>query len=182
MAQYEPFAADVEVNGQTILAFVEGIPNFKDKMLGILENHGLKDVKQNEWYSQKKWLNAFKEVGQTYGSNTLFVIGKAIPENAVFPPEIEGLESALNAINIAYQMNHRNGDIGYYKLINLQADSRFATFECKNPYPSDFDKGIITTMARRFKPKDAIIVEVKLDENKPTRKNGADSCTYIITW
>lgn len=182
MAQYISFAPNVEVNGQTILAFVNGIPAFKSTMVGILAKHGLEDLSSEAWYLQEKWLNAFKEIGEVYGSNTLFAIGKVIPEHAIFPPEINNLESALNAIDVAYNMNHRNGEIGYYKMINFQSDLRLAIIECRNPYPSDFDRGIITTMALRFKPVDSIIVDVKLDENKPTRKNGAEGCTYHVTW
>jgi hypothetical protein len=47
-----------------------------------------------------------------------------------------------------------------------------------NPYPSEFDRGIITSLSRRFKPH----CEVKLDPDKPSRTEGGDSCTYIIEW
>jgi len=51
----------------------------------------------------------------------LFAIGKAIPESAIFPPEIQGLEMGLSAIDIAYHMNHRGGEIGHYNLILYDA-------------------------------------------------------------
>lgn len=56
-----------------------------------------------------------------------------------------------------------------------------AVMECKNPYPSDFDRGIIITMVRKFSFKSSNIL-VELDESKPTRLNGADSCIFLITW
>jgi hypothetical protein len=79
-------------------------------------------------------------------------------------------------------MNHRNGEIGYYKLTDYNQKLRLASMECKNPYPSDFDKGIIATMCRKFKPGDALVVNVELDKNEPSRINGADQCTYKISW
>ncbi|MFP4091793.1 MAG: hypothetical protein ACLFUB_19100 [Cyclobacteriaceae bacterium] len=182
MAQYVSFAKGVEVNGQTILSFVNALPIYKSNMLDILIKHGIKDLEADNWYPQQAWLDAFKEIGEKYGSNTLFAIGKAIPENAKFPPEIKGLENALSAIDMAYHMNHRKGEIGYYKLIEFNSKLRIALMECKNPYPSDFDKGIIATMSRRFKPNDAIVTNVELDRDKPSRLNGANSCTYKISW
>jgi hypothetical protein len=53
---------------------------------------------------------------------------------------------------------------------------------CKNPYPSEFDRGIITTMLRRFKPTLSTRYDVVRDPSKPTRLEGADSCTYRIIW
>ncbi len=182
MAHYIPFAENVEVNGQTLLSFVNALPAFKATMVSILANHGLIDVQPESWYSQKNWLKAFREIGEKYGANTLFAIGKVIPENAKFPPTIDNLEKALSAIDVAYHMNHRNGEIGYYKIISFNPNLRIAIMECKNPYPSSFDRGIIMTMARKFKPKDSIIVNVEVDNNLPSRLNGADSCTYKISW
>ena len=182
MAQYVPFAPHVEVNGQTILSFVEAIPNYKDIMFGILAKYGLSDIAPDGWYSQASWLLAFKEIGERYGANTLFAIGKAIPEHAIFPKEIDSLQKALAAIDIAYHMNHRNGEIGHYQLVDFNQKYRMAIMECHNPYPSAFDRGIITTMGRRFKPKDSIVVNVELDENKVSRLNGGGSCTYKISW
>lgn len=51
-------------------------------------------------------------------------------------------------------MNHRNGEIGYYKLISINLKANTAIMNCKNPYPCNFDRGIITTMARKFRPLD----------------------------
>lgn len=44
MAQYIPFDPVVEVNGRTILAFVNAIPAYKDTMDAILKQHQLVDV------------------------------------------------------------------------------------------------------------------------------------------
>ena len=182
MAQYIPFAPNIQVNGQTILSFVNAVASYKETMQNILDKHGLQNIAIGGWYSQTAWLNAFREIGEYFGPNTLFAIGKAIPENAIFPPDIIDLKDALNAIDIAYHMNHTAGEIGYYKVLEYHEGIRTAVMECKNPYPSDFDRGIITAMARKFKPEDAIIVKVELDANKPSRLNGAESCHYLVTW
>ncbi|MEN9444973.1 MAG: hypothetical protein RIS47_1864 [Bacteroidota bacterium] len=180
--QFIPIDPNVEVNGRTIMAFVTAMPAFQSTFESILSESGLVNLQPDDWYPQSKWLNAFEKVGKKLGSNTLFTIGKAIPENAEFPPQINNLRSALESINMAYQMNHRFGEIGYYKLIAFNDDLRTAIMECMNPYPSDFDRGIITTMVRKFKPISSLVITVELDHNKPTRLNGSDSCTYRISW
>lgn len=182
MAQYVPFADGVDVNGQTVLAFINALPMFRDDMLTILAKHGIKDPQEGEWYPQLYWLNAFKEIGEKYGANTLFSIGKAIPENADFPPDIDGLEKALTSIDIAYHMNHRHGEIGNYTLVKFNPEDKIAIMECHNPYPSNFDRGIITTMARKFKPSTVLLISVELDTSKPSRLDGAEQCTYRISW
>ena len=120
MAQFIPFEQQVQVNGQTILSVTNGVNKFfKAKMDEILIKYGIINPKADEWYSQESWLNAFKDISDTIGKHTLFSIGKAIPENADFPKEINNLETALNSINIAYHNNHKGGEIGYYKLISF---------------------------------------------------------------
>ncbi|MEM1136209.1 MAG: hypothetical protein AAGI07_10245 [Bacteroidota bacterium] len=113
MAQYIPFGDGVEVNGQSVLAFVNALPAYNTILREILSKYEIPEIKKDEWYSQKKILNAYEEVGKTYGANTLFALGKAIPEYATFPPELDNLEKALSSIGMAYDMNHRNGEIGY---------------------------------------------------------------------
>ncbi|HOV14530.1 MAG TPA: hypothetical protein PK771_09625, partial [Spirochaetota bacterium] len=99
--------------------------------------------------------------------------------------------SAIQSIDIAYHLNHRkngkvlfdtqNGKmfegIGHYGYEKVD-DKNMIICECKNPYPCAFDKGIITAMAQKFESKAKVIH----DDSKPCRKNGTDSCTYIVTW
>jgi len=182
MAQFKPFAPNVQVLGQTILAIVTAMEKGQESRKEILARHGIKNPEPQQWYPQEAYLNAFKEISENVGPSTLFVIGKSIPENAKFPPQIDSLEKALAAIDMAYKMNHKGGDIGSYKLVSFDKKERLAIVECNNPYPSEFDRGIITTMLRKFKPADSLRSDVVLDVSKPTRIDGADSCTYKVTW
>jgi hypothetical protein len=179
MGQFKAFAQGVEVNGETVLSVVDGLGTFKRQAYSILEANGIKDPQPGQWYPQQKWLDSFKAIAEKLGSSTLYVIGSKIPSNAKFPPEIDSIEKALAAIDIAYHMNHRGGDIGVYKF--AQTGPRSATIECRNPYPCDFDSGIIESMAKRFKPAGAFI-RIEHDKSKDCRGKGAESCTYAISW
>jgi hypothetical protein len=169
----------VEVNGETVYAIVDGMGGFKAKATKILEDNGIHDPKPGLWYSQQAWLNAFKTISEQVGNSTLYSIGQKIPENAKFPPEINDIHKALSAIDMAYQMNHRNGTIGNY--FYEKTGERSAKFLCTNPYPDEFDKGIIVAMAKKFKLP-VFNLKVVVDETKPIRMKGGDSTTFLVNW
>jgi len=179
MATFKAFAAGVEVNGETVLSVIDGMGPYKQNGEQILRDNGINDAQAGKWYPQQAWLNAFKSISEKIGVATLLAIGKTIPENAQWPPQIDTIEKALGSIDMAYHMNHRGGDIGSYKFESTGTNS--GKMICNNPYPSEFDQGIIFAVARKFAPK-SVFPSVKLDEHSPTRKNGADSCTFLVTW
>ncbi len=179
MAQFVALQQNVEVNGQTVLSVVNGMGAFEFAAKQLLKKNGIPDPQPDNWYLQQAWLDAFKEIHDKLGANTLFQIGLKIPQSAKFPPEIDDIEKALSAIDIAYHMNHRNGEIGHYNYSKVTAES--AKMVCNNPYPCDFDRGIIAAMAQRFKPTGSDVMLMH-DDTAPCRKKGGDSCTYHIAW
>ena len=54
------------------------------------------------------------------------------------------------------------------------------TMTCNNPYPCEFDFGIIEAAANKFKPATATItVQHALGM---CRQKGAESCAYTVAW
>ena len=180
MAQFQSLSMGVEVNGETVLSVLDAMGVFRNQASEILKENGVIDPTPGKWYSQQAWLNAFRYISDEVGPNTLYAIGRKIPENAQFPPDIDNIEKALSAIDIAYHMNHRNGDIGHY--IFEKTGAKAGTVTCNNPYPCDFDAGIIESMAKKFKPADSIMVMVSHDQTAGCRKNNGDSCVYKVSW
>ena len=193
MAQFIAFNTNVEVNKQTVLSVVNSMETGKQSRLEILLENGI-NPEEKEWFNQQKWLNALKTISDTLGEMNLFLIGKAIIENAQLPP-INNLEEALRGIDVGFPMNHRlNGKvmfdfetgemlsgIGNYKLVEFDAENQTAVMCCNNSYPSRFDEGIITQFVRKFKPPYSS-EEITLDTTKETRLKGGDSCTFLISW
>jgi hypothetical protein len=179
MKTFVASSSKVEVNGETIYSVIDGMGVFKTSAIKILSDCGIVNPQPGQWYSQQSWLNAFKIIKEKVGDSTLYGIGQKIPQNAKFPPEIDNIHKALASINVAYHMNHKNGEIGDYKY--SKTSDRSATITCTNPYPDEFDKGIIFQMGKKFAPLGAN-VNVKIDETLPRRSKGDDSTTYLVTW
>lgn len=196
--QFQAFEPGIEVNGRTVYSVVDGVGNFKslahEYLLAVGIGKGDKNnyvIDKDGWYPHDMWLKAFEKIAKDIGENTLKQIGAKIPENAEFPPWVKDIDSAIMSIDIAYHMNHRKKGvimfdpnskkmqegIGHYGFERIPGKKMIVS-ECRNPYPHAFDFGIVSAMAKKFEPQ-AIVVH---DDTKPCRKNGADSCTYVITW
>jgi len=190
--QFQAFDPSIEVNGQTVLAVVKGMPLAPWLAEQILASEGVSNPQPGEWYSQQAWLNAFRIVSEKVGPLTLHKIGQSIPDNADWPPGIDDIHAALASIDVAYHLNHRRGTtvlmdletgtmeegIGHYAYEGV--DDTHGTMVCENPYPCDFDSGIIEATARRFQTPDAALTIVH--GPKSCRKRGDESCTYHISW
>ena len=179
MAQFQAYSPQVMVNGQTVLSVINGMGAFKASASRILERHGIPNPAPAGWYPQQAWLDAFREIASTIGAKTLHQIGFSIPRSAQFPPGLDTLEKALASIDIAYHLNHRGGEIGHYQFQKTGPAKGIIT--CRNPYPCDFDRGIIEAMASQFKPIGSF-PRVEHDASKPCRAKQGDSCTYLISW
>jgi hypothetical protein len=192
-------AGDIGVIGQSVMSMVNGFQMAKDVVenfliaegIGARDGSGAYTVEMAKWYPQKAFMRVFYRVKEGIGESVLFNVGKAVPENAIFPPWVQDIESAMKAIDIAYHMNHsKNGipmfnpdtgemqeGIGHYAFKKIEGENRI-TIECSDYYPCLFDNGIIFAMATKFEKK----ALVGHDDTKPCREKGGDTCTYGVTW
>jgi len=189
----------VEVLGASVQAIVAGFQEASTLASRLLLEQGMGKpgpngkvtIEPDAWYPASRMLSTFRQVAEEVGSVVQFQIGLKVPENAMFPPSVKDIESAMGAIDIAYHMNHRrNGKplfdpatgkmqegIGHYKHARVQGKNEIHVV-CDNPYPCDFDRGLVTAMARKFQA-NAFVLH---DDSKPCRKKGAASCTYLVRW
>ncbi len=181
IAGFRALDENVEVYGKTICSVVEGMCNLKDVVLEVLAKKGIVNPEPGEWYQLKAWLEACSDIADRLGRDAVCSIGRIMPENAQFPERINSLEKALKVINSAYHINHRNGEIGHY-YFRIAGEKSYEVV-CENPYPCDFDRGLLEGFCSRFKPKgseeSAIVTH---DDSEPCRKRGATSCTFLVAW
>jgi hypothetical protein len=196
--QFKAFDSGIEVNGQTVYAFVDGMGTFKNLGERYMSEVGIGRMRgdvwtfdRDGWYPQQAWLDGFAAIAREVGDGILYKIGYAIPTNAIFPPWVVDMRSAVRAIDVAYHLNHRkNGvvlfdeatgavreGIGHYGYEEVDGRNLIVSVS-RNPYPCVFDRGIITAMAQRYDIK-AMVFH---DDSKPCRKNGSETCTYLVSW
>jgi hypothetical protein len=159
--------------------------------LGSSDKSGAVKFEPGAWYPLERWLNALERIGNEFGHYLLYQSGMTTPKNAVFPPTVTDIHSALKCIDIAYHMNHAvmgesmfnpgtgamGEGIGHYVYANVPG-KKVISIESSTPYPCDFDKGIVIAMAQRFQPGATIAHDV----SKPCRKDGGSSCCYHVSW
>jgi hypothetical protein len=179
MAQFRALSEGVLVNGQTVLSVVKGMGAFAQTGSNILERHGIKAPSPMGWYPQQAWLDAFQEIATHTGRATLRAIGRRIPETAVWPFEQGDLPEALASIDVAYHANHRGGEIGHYKF--TQTADRSGEVACNNPFPCDFDLGIVERVAAKFAPTGVTPV-IRHADPQHCRFLGGRTCTYLVDW
>lgn len=182
MAQYIAFSPKVEVSTNLVPSIMAANPQQEQKVRNIFARNGIENIQTSGWFAQQNFLNSYKEVGKNLGPHMLFNIGKSLFESLSFPDEIVLLEDALRSLDDILQQNHREGQNGYYRLLNFDRRKKEASIECKNPYPCYLDRGILTGLSRKFKPQDATLINVQLDTNQPHRLIGAESSIYSILW
>lgn len=176
--QFKAMSSEVEVNGAAVLAVVEGMKG-RELALQILARHRIVDPQVDKWYLQQDWLDAFQEIAEKIGPTTLKLVGRSIPDTALWPTEVKTITDALASIDVAYHMNHRKGRIGHYAF--QQTGERTGQVHCTNPYPCEFDHGIIEGTAAKFAPA-GVLVFVEHDDSQPCRCRGGESCTYLVSW
>ena len=197
--QFKPFEPGIEVVGQTVYAIVDGFGAFSlmagrfllAEGIGQDDGSGGATIVPDLWYSQTAWLRAFEKISTEVGDSALLLIGLKIPTNARFPPWVIDIDSAVRSVDVAFHLNHRKHGqvmfdpdtgnmlegIGHYGY-ERSPGRNLITSVCNNPYPCSFDRGILTTMARRF-VSGATVVH---DDGQPCRKRGEESCTYRVSW
>ncbi|PTL75993.1 hypothetical protein [Vitiosangium sp. GDMCC 1.1324] len=170
----------VEVYGRSVQALLNAMEFFEFKAHRVLAAHGIEPLEPEKWYPLPSVLDSFEDILKQVGPHTTRAIGHAVPENAVFPPGIHSFTSALAGLDAAYRLNHRGtGDIGGYHY--HPETERTARMVCDNPYPCEFDLGLLEALYKRFKPKGSILLRIEHD-GSGCRSTGAEACTYQLKW
>jgi hypothetical protein len=197
--QYEQCEPGIEVNGESLGATIDAFRQYPTIVTKYLLKFGLvkevngkaEAIDRSAWYPLDKWLACYHAIAKDVGLNSLYTIGKKIPENATFPAHINDIRSALSTLNIAYHLNHRKNGVPMFNpetgatldgignvRCELSDNERRAVLVFENPYPCEFDRGLVSALANRFEP----MAKTVHDNAAPCRKKGGPSCTYVVTW
>lgn len=155
---YQSFDPAAQVNGDTLLTLESALLT-PSKAHQLLHKHGLPTKPEaGHWYALQGWLNLLGAVEQEYGAATVYAIGLQVVAHCSWPLGLANLTQALLALDEACRTNVQGEPIGYYRteecgLQNLRV-------ECLTPTPPDFERGLLTGLARLYKPVGAVRVFV----------------------
>jgi hypothetical protein len=192
------FDPGIEFSGGMAEAIIEAFKLFPSMAYKRLLNHGIGTMKGKDvvidrqaWYPIESWLAAFDGFATSVGPRALLQIGQNVPKHAALPPGINDIHGSIAAVNVGYHMNHRKKGklmfdpttgqttegIGNYGYTAVPGERKIISV-CENPYPCEFDRGILMAFSQRFEK----AARVSHDERAPCRRNGGKSCTYVINW
>jgi hypothetical protein len=183
MKQENVFDKKSRVQSQVILSFVNGIWQFKQQVLQILAVHGITELEIKNTFPLQAFLESLDMIARIIGKNALFQIGLKIPEYAKYPEIIKkienpSLDTIFSFMDEGFYLNHSGENLGHMHY--EKTGNNTAKVICNDPYPCDFDMGILHALGQKFKPQDSTL---KLEHvNSGCRNNGDDSCTYFISW
>ncbi len=170
----------MEVWGTSILGCIAGLTRAGlplSEGLGLLAEHGISHVDPEGWYPQQPYLEMFRAIEARHGEAALRAMARQVPDTSKFPPGIRTLEQALQALDIAYQLNHRGGEIGTYACLPM--GPRSLEMVCDTPYGCAFDMGILDALIEAFKPEGSRPT-LSHAPATPCRRAGGPHCTYLI--
>lgn len=170
------FAPDSTVSGGNILSMLAAMGPFRRRGEQILEESGIRDVQSEGWYSLPAYVTALRAIGSKMGPNTLFQVGRQIPNHVSMPPGIDSFEKVLASFGQAFDMNHTGAEPG---TITFEVKNpRTATITTGTPYPCDFDRGVIVGFFQKLM---SLRVTVDPMEGAPCKGRGGETCTYGVT-
>jgi hypothetical protein len=170
------FAPDATVSGGNILSMLAAMGPFRRRGEQMLEEQGIRDVEVEGWYPLTAYVAALQSIGQKMGPNTLFQIGRQIPNHVPLPPGIDTFEKVLGSFGMAFDMNHRGAQPG--AITYDMATQRTATITTGTPYPCDFDRGVIVGFFQKLL---STRVTVEPQDGAPCKARGGETCSYGVT-
>ena len=177
MKVFELPNANAETTGDSILSFMECAK--MEALLPFMKRHGLDNVQRGEWYPLQKWLDVQRDISEEGGGSfDLLAIGMAIPQSAIFPPEISTVEAVVQGWDFSYQMNHRGGDVGKYVVTKISNGFKIVD---STPYPTDISFGVMRGFVKRFRVDNTNYI-TKYDTSAPSKKYGKETSTFLLTW
>ncbi|NVO32279.1 hypothetical protein [Hymenobacter lapidiphilus] len=176
--RYVSFDPAAEINGDSVRAVLAGL-FLPHQGRDLLIRHGLPAPPvPGQWYPMQAWLNILAEAEDRFGAGTLYQTGLLMVDNGVFPTGMPTLLEALAALDGVYNANVRGRHMGYYRA--HASGPREVRMERCTPHPQEFELGVITGLARRYKPAEAVRLAVEVDRRVPPE--GLYKTTFHISW
>ena len=162
---HSPAVPPATINGESLQSLV-AVFALPAQAHAVLVRHGLPTAPQaGHWYPLRAWLDVLAEVAERFGDQTLYAAGLQLAACSVWPPDLRTLPQALRALTAACRLNIRGADTGEYRVEALGPTEMQVL--CATPAPREFEHGLLTGLARKFKPPGAVRVRVTAEPPVP---------------
>lgn len=148
-AKYFASSSNAQVIGQVMQAFLDNI--HIEQIEPILRRHGLSEIHPDKWYAQQHFASLYRELAEE-NDVSLVAIGVQTIETLNFPPEVNSIPSALQALQSLYQRIHRNIPTEEGWNITELEEGRIRV-DFNSPYADEAAYGYLYAIAQRFCPK-----------------------------
>jgi hypothetical protein len=164
---------DAAVRGGVILSVLAAMGPFRRRGEQALADHGIGEVDVERWYPLASYLEALEAIRDRMGPNTLFQVGRQIPNHIALPPGLDSFAAVLGAFGAVYENSHR-GVPGGAVTHELLSD-RSGRITSATPYPCDLDRGVIVGLYQHL-----LGVRVVVEDEEECGKEGGGCCAYVI--
>lgn len=164
-----------EISGRLVLSFTVGL--HRDEIRPIMKKYELQTVDPEAWYPRQLLLDVFRDIqaGTTNVAQNLVAIGMKGAETAAYPPHIDSIRTAMLALPVIHELNHRNiPDVGLEYEVQILGDHHIQVTN-HSPYPNDTLYGFIWEIVKRFKPPEGHFTMRVVDRR-------AEDATFDIRW
>lgn len=172
------FSPASTVSGGNILSMLAAMGPFRRRGEQLLEENGIRGVEAEGWYPLNAYVRSLRSIAEKMGPNTLFQIGRQIPNHVPLPPGIDTFEKVLASFGMAFDMNHRTDAAPGTTITYTVQNPRTGTIVTGTPYPCDFDRGVISGFFQKLL---ATRIHVEPQSGAPCKARGGETCTYTVT-
>lgn len=167
-----------EINGTSLRVALAAF-QMTQQARNMLSRHGLpEEPEASRWYPLQAWLDVLADIEAHFGAQTVYAAGLQVIKYSVWPAHLQTLPQALRSLQQVHQSNVRGKEIGYYRAEEQGAQAM--RVECFTPVPLNFDHGIITGVARKFRPAGSLRVQVVAEPPQATDPAGLKR--FSVSW
>jgi hypothetical protein len=175
MAEFMVYHSESEVSGQVMLDSIHAMGRASRS---VVNRHIIGELDPNSWYPQQMWLDILREAAEEMQLD-LLALGTRVAASYQIPDGVVSLARLLEIVDSNYQTTHRYTDP--VRLTATQIAGREVHIVDNSPYPDEFQYGMFFGLLQRLIPLDATL-KIRYDMSAPTRSDGADVTTYIVSW
>ena len=172
---------EAEISGAALLGNSESLQS--SEMDALAAEFGLRDLRDDEWYSLQNALNFWNELSTRPNlMSNLVATGMAVAKTALVPSELTdaAFEEWVKGWDSHYQANFRNADVGTRTVIQVSPNHYKIVLD-GTVMPDDLEYGVLYGFAKELLPQD-VDFNVWYDEDELRMDLGGDRTILHVEW